>query len=198
MNPHTPKWTPTLGVGVPMESRWSPESSKSNCKGQNSLDWSVPYTIEKLLKTKCLKWAYMTHLEYLKHKLWPKEWSGVKLPIWLLTIKSQELPLFTCVLVACHIPLESSRWRLHLCFRHLIEVICTKIYGPPKSWESQFRKFWDSQLGSLGTKWHLGVGPVAMHREYYKGEGGDFPKFRSWWVLWVCVCSWFVRASKVL
>ncbi len=24
MNPHTPKWAPTLGIGVPMESRWSP------------------------------------------------------------------------------------------------------------------------------------------------------------------------------
>jgi hypothetical protein len=31
-------------------------------------------------------------------------------------------------------------------------------------------------LGNLGTKGHFGVGPVAMHREYYKGEGGDFPQ----------------------
>ncbi len=34
-------------------------------------------------------------------------------------------------------------------------------------------------LGSLGTKGHLGVGPVAMHRIYYKGEGGGFPQVRD-------------------
>ncbi len=54
----------------------------------------------------------------------------------------------------------------------------------------------DSQLSpskSLGVR-H----PVANHREYYKGEGGGFPKSRSWWVLWVCVCPWFIHALKVL
>jgi hypothetical protein len=34
-------------------------------------------------------------------------------------------------------------------------------------------------LGSPGTKWHLGVGPVAKHRVYYKGEGGGFPQVRA-------------------
>jgi hypothetical protein len=45
----------------------------------------------------------------------------------------------------------------------------TRSYGPPKSREVQFQEFWDSQLGNPGTKWHLGAGPVAKHREYYKG-----------------------------
>jgi len=31
-------------------------------------------------------------------------------------------------------------------------------------------------LGSLGKKMTLGVGPMARHREYYKGEGGGFPQ----------------------
>jgi hypothetical protein len=31
-------------------------------------------------------------------------------------------------------------------------------------------------LGSLGTKWHLGAGPVARHKIYYKGENGAFPQ----------------------
>jgi hypothetical protein len=35
--------------------------------------------------------------KYLKHQLWPKEGLGVKLPIWLSTITSQESPLFTYV-----------------------------------------------------------------------------------------------------
>jgi hypothetical protein len=45
----------------------------------------------------------------LKHKLWPKERLGVKLTIWLSTIKSWESLRFLCVHVACDIPLESSR-----------------------------------------------------------------------------------------
>ncbi len=31
-------------------------------------------------------------------------------------------------------------------------------------------------LGSLRTKYHLGVGPVVRHIVYYKGEGGGFPQ----------------------
>jgi hypothetical protein len=34
-------------------------------------------------------------------------------------------------------------------------------------------------LGSPGTKWHLGIGPMAKHRVYYKGEGGGFPQVQA-------------------
>jgi len=34
-------------------------------------------------------------------------------------------------------------------------------------------------LGSLGTKWHLGVGFVARHKIYYKGEGGGLLQFQA-------------------
>ncbi len=34
-------------------------------------------------------------------------------------------------------------------------------------------------FGSPGTKCHLGVGPVAKHRVYYKGEGDGFPQVRA-------------------
>ncbi len=52
--------------------------------------------------------------------------------------------------------------------------VCIKHYGPPKSQESLFREFWDSQLGSLRTKWHLCASPLARHREYHKGG--------RWWL----------------
>jgi hypothetical protein len=35
------------------------------------------------------------------------------------------------------------------------------------------------QHRNLGTKWHLGVGPVARHKENYKGEGGAFPQVQA-------------------
>jgi hypothetical protein len=57
---------------------------------------------------------------------------------------------------------------------------CTKRYGLPKSWESQFWEFQDSQLGSPRIKWCLDVAPVANDREYYKVEGGGFPKSGPW------------------
>jgi hypothetical protein len=53
-------------------------------------------------------------------------------------------------------------------------------------------------FGSPGTKCHVDVGLMERHKIYYKGEGGGFPKFGSWWVLWVRVCPWLVLAPKVL
>jgi hypothetical protein len=41
----------------------------------------ISYTIEKFLKDKFLKINSHDSFEYLKHKLWAKERSGVKLPI---------------------------------------------------------------------------------------------------------------------
>jgi hypothetical protein len=60
------EWTLTLPKELPpweLESRWTPECSKNDCRGQNPMDWKVFYTIEKLLKRRCLKWVPMTHLD---------------------------------------------------------------------------------------------------------------------------------------
>jgi len=50
-----------------------------------------------------------------------------------------------------------------------------------KLWASKVTRvlilgIWGLPFGSPGTKCHLGVGTVARHREYYKGEGGGFPQ----------------------
>jgi hypothetical protein len=37
-----------------LKSWWTSEFSKNNCRGQNPLDWKVPYIIGKLLKLRCL------------------------------------------------------------------------------------------------------------------------------------------------
>ncbi len=162
MNPHTPKWAPTLGVGVPMDSKWISKFLESNCKGQNPLDWNIFYVIGKLLKIKMSKIGSHDPFEYLKHKLWPKERSKVKLLIWLPTTNSWELPRFPCIKVACHLILENYRWWLQLCFKpHLNRRFAHKVIGL-------------QSCGSLGTEWHFGVGPMAKHRKYYKGEDDGF------------------------
>jgi hypothetical protein len=71
-------------------------------------------------------------------------------------------------------------------------------YGPPKLQESQFWEFQDSQLGNLGTKWHLGVGFIARTRNTIKGKVVISPKFEPWRILWVRVCPWFIHATKML
>ncbi len=60
------KWTLTLPRQLSLgelESIRTPKSLRSNCKGQNPLDWRVFYTIGKILKLKCQKWAHITHLD---------------------------------------------------------------------------------------------------------------------------------------
>ncbi len=86
---------------------------------------------------------------HLKHKLWPKEGSGVKLPIWLPTTKSRESLWFPCMQVACHIPLESSWQGLQLCFEpHLNQMFTHKIMGLQSCESPNFRNFeiptWES------------------------------------------------------
>ncbi len=147
-------WTPTLPGEFPfweLDFQWTPEFLEGNCRGQNSLDRRVFYIIWNLLKHKCLKWVRMTHLGYVKHKLWPKEGLGVKLPIWFPTTKNPESPWITCVQVACHISLESSRRRLQLFFiLHLNRRSTQKIMGLQSCKSPNFKNFRTPNLGVLG------------------------------------------------
>ncbi len=46
-----------------MESRWTPETSKKDLRGQISMARGAIYIIGKLLKHRCLKWARIAHLD---------------------------------------------------------------------------------------------------------------------------------------
>ncbi len=78
--------------------------------------------------------------EYLKHKLWFKKGSGIKVPIEFSTIKSQELPLFIYVQVACHIYLENFQQGLQLFFKlHLNQRFAQKGMGLQNCGSPNFR-----------------------------------------------------------
>jgi hypothetical protein len=77
----------------------------------------------------------------------------------------------------------------------LIRGLHAKLWAP-KVAEVPVVRISGLPFGNPGTKWHSGVGLVAMHIGYYKGESGVSPKFGPWWVLWVCVCLWLVNAPK--
>jgi hypothetical protein len=75
MNPHTPKRTPILRIGILVDF-WI---FRDDWGGQNSLHWGVPYIIEKFLECKFLKWPHMTHLDiwntsYGQKKGWESNW----------------------------------------------------------------------------------------------------------------------------
>ncbi len=74
--------------------------------------------------------------------------------------------------------------------------ICTQSYGPPKSRETQLWEFLDFHLGILGQNdiWVLILWPCIEY--IIKGKVLVSLKSGPWWVLWVCVCLWFVRATK--
>jgi len=60
------EWTLTFPSELPLwelKSRWTPEFSRSNFRGQNPFNWKLLYIIENILKHRCLKWVRMTHLD---------------------------------------------------------------------------------------------------------------------------------------
>ncbi len=77
MNSHTPKWAPTLRVGVQMDSRIFKEQFQGSklIKVKSSLYHWID------IGTYMSKMGLHVPFEYLKHKLWPKEGLGVKVPI---------------------------------------------------------------------------------------------------------------------
>jgi hypothetical protein len=116
---------------------------------------------------------------YLKHKLWPKERPGVKVPLWFSTIKSYESPR-----------LSVCRWHVIYHWKDLdkgynffLDIISIggfqKKLWASKVIENPILGISRLQLGSPKTKWHLGVGPMARHKEYYKEEGGGFPQVQA-------------------
>jgi len=165
-----------------MESWWTPKTSESDFRGQNSMTCGVLYIIEKLLKRRCLKWAHIAHLNIWNTSYGQFEGPRVKLAIWLPTIRS-------------HLP-EKVRNRPDLLVCRRRATYCWKALNEGHNFAvdrisiwSLFTKLWSSKVagvptwaisglpsGSLGTKNHLDVGPVERCRVYYKGEGGGFPQ----------------------
>jgi hypothetical protein len=121
--------------------------------------------------------------EHLQHKLWSKEGPGIKLAVWLPTIKSQESTRPRCVQAECNTPLESSQGELQVCFRphpdRRSEQGVMSCQSPMSPNQGSFWTVLGLPLGSLGTKSHLDVAPVEWRRVYYMGEGGGFPRVRA-------------------
>jgi hypothetical protein len=128
------------------------------------------------LKRKCLKWARMTHLDTLNTSYGQKKGRESNWQFDSRPLKVKNRPNF----LVC-------RWRATYRWKDFdkgynfalnlisIKVLHEKLWTP-KVVEVSTVGISELPLGNLGTKWHLGVGPMAMHIVYYKGEGGGFPQ----------------------
>jgi hypothetical protein len=135
---------------------------------------------------------------HLKHKLWAKEGSRVKLAIWLWPLKVRNQPNFI-----------AWKWHATYCWKALdkgynfaldlisIGGLHAKLWGP-KVTRVPTLVISGLPLGSPETKCHLDVGLVERHRLYYKGEGGGFPQVQAVVSLVSPSCPWLVLAPKVL
>ncbi len=123
---------------------------------------------------------------HLKHKLWAKERSGVKLPIYLSTegVRHTVGKLLTRATTLLQTASQSE--------------VYSQSYGDPKLRNSQLGRFRDSHLVFTGQKVHLDVGPVDKRKVYYKGEGGGFPQVQAVVSLVCSCCPWLVLTPKVL
>jgi len=125
---------------------------------------------------------------HLKHKLWLKEGSGVKLLVWLPTRKSREWTQFTWLQTTCDIPLKSSQWEIQLCFRpHFDPRSARKVMGfqSPKS-----PSWWDFGTPMRESRERKAIWMWAPWRglEYtIRGKVMASPKSGLWWVLCVRV-----------
>jgi hypothetical protein len=64
----TPLWGKCeVAIHTPENGTWessgTPKNSELDCRGQNTSPWSVLYTVEKVLKSRCPKWLRMSHLD---------------------------------------------------------------------------------------------------------------------------------------
>jgi hypothetical protein len=120
---------------------------------------------------------------HLQPKLWAKEGPGVKLAIWLPITKSQESTSSRRLQRECDTALKSSRRELELWFKPRPdpslgrELMVPQSPGSPN--QDSFGTVSGLHLGSPGKKSHLDVASVWSCREYYKGEGGGFPRVRA-------------------
>jgi len=135
---------------------------------------------------------------HLKHKLLPKERSGVELAVWLPTTKNHELTWFICVQMACDTPLENLDEGYNFA-SNLISIrgLHAKLWGPKVA---RVLTLAISKLpfGSPRTKCHMDVNLVKRYKLYYKGEGGGFPQVWAMVSFVSSSCLWLVLAPKVL
>jgi len=188
---HTPK-------SGNLESSGTPKTLEFDCRGQNTLPWGFLYTIEKVLKCRCLKWPCMSHADifntsYGQKKGRESNWQFDSRPLkvwnwpdpgvcrgnathcWKAFEESYKFALDL-------IPIKGLNW----------ELWAPKVLGVQTKTISGFL------LGSPRIKNHSDAGAVEQCKEHYMGEGGGFPWIRVVVGQVSPCCLWLVPTPRVI
>jgi len=181
-----------------MESRWTPETLESDCRGQTSMDCGVLSIIRKLLKRRCLKWARIAHSD-----IWNTSYGQKKGRETNCQFDSRPQKVGNRPLPDVRFGSVTWRWKA-LDESYNFASYCIAIRGLlTKLWGSKvpgvpFGAISGLPFESPGKNSHLDVGSVESHRVYYQGEGGGFPQVRAVVSLVCPCCPWLVLAPRVL
>jgi hypothetical protein len=137
--------------------------------------------------------------EHLQHKLWSKERLGVKLTIWLPTIKSRESTWSQCVQVESNTPSKSFWGELQVCFRlhsnQRSELGVMSSQSPGSLNRDSFRTLlWESRdKKPFGCRCH-----EETQRILYGGKVVAFPRIRAVVSQVSPCCPWLVLTPRVI
>jgi hypothetical protein len=161
INPHTSMVNSHGGSWSP---KWTPKTSESNFKGQNSMNCNVLYIIGNIVKLNCVKWSRIAHLGIWNTSYGQKKGHESNCQFDSRPQKVRNRPnLLICRVFAtyCWKALNESynfAWDYISIKGLLAKLWGSKVVGVPTGAISGL------PLGSLGTKSHLDVGFVASHR----------------------------------
>jgi hypothetical protein len=181
-----------------MESRWTPKTSESDCKGQKPMAYGVFYIIGKLLKLRCLKWARIAHSD-----IWNTSYGQKKGRESNCQFDSRPQKVGNRPDLLSYRGRATYRWKA-LDERYNFALDHTSIGGLlAKLWGSKIAGVLVGEIlglpfGSPRKKSHLDVASVESCRVYYKGEGGGFPQVWAMVSLVCSCCPWLVLAPRVL
>jgi hypothetical protein len=163
-----------------MDSRWTPETSEKDLRGQISMARGALYIIGKLLKRRCLKWACIAHLDIWNisygqkkgHESNSREFANFdSRPL----IVGNRPEILGCRQRATY------RWKAldesynfasdRVAIRGLLAKLCGfKVAGVLAGAISGLPR--GSLAGVPGQKGHFDVGPVERCRVYYRESQG--------------------------
>jgi len=178
------KWedeTPTPKVGD-LESSGTPECLEFDSRGQNASHWGVLDVIGKVLKRRYRKWPRIGHLDICSPSYGQKKGRESNCQFDSRSLKVGNRPLSDL-----RIESATRRWKdldegYNFCLDLVAIGLCSReLWAPkvPRLQPGQFRDNFGTPTWESQEKEHLDVAPAERCREYYMGEGGDFPRVRA-------------------
>jgi hypothetical protein len=172
-------WSPTLGKVGGLESAGTPECSELNSKSQNTSHWGVLGVVGKVLKLRYRKWPRIGHSDicspnYGQKKGRESNWQFDSRP---LKVGNRPLP---DVALKC----ATQRWKdFDESYNFGLGLVPIHVRGE-ELWSSkvsglQLGTVSGLHFGNPNKMCHSDVASATNRKEYYKGEGGGFPRVRA-------------------